>query len=40
MKEKIQTGPKFFHSKASQRQHKNYITRLYDANGNWCTQQS
>ena len=30
---------KFFHSKASQRLRRNYITRLHDANGNWCTHQ-
>ena len=30
---------RFFHSKASQRRRRNYITRLHDANGNWCTNQ-
>lgn len=30
---------KFFHSKASQRRRRNYITRLHDVGGNWCTHQ-
>ena len=30
---------KFFHSKASQKLRRNYITRLHDANRNWCTHQ-
>ena len=30
---------RFFHSKASQRRRRNYITRLHDGNGNWCTNQ-
>ena len=29
----------FFHSKASQRCRKNYITKLYDVDGRWCFQQ-
>ena len=28
---------RFFHSKASQRRRRNYITRLHDADDNWCT---
>ena len=28
---------RFFHSKASQRRRRNYITKLYDANGGWCS---
>ena len=31
---------KFFHSKASQRHRCNYITKLYDSTGRWCTRQS
>ncbi|XP_075633992.1 uncharacterized protein LOC142606558 [Castanea sativa] len=30
---------KFFHSKASQRRRRNYITKLRDAMGNWCVGQ-
>ena len=30
---------RFFHSKASQRRRRNYITQLYDATGRWCTRQ-
>lgn len=29
----------FFHSKASQRCRRNYITKLHDAVGNWCVGQ-
>ena len=29
----------FFHSKASQRRGRNYITKLHDANGGWCSSQ-
>ena len=31
---------KFFQSKASQRCRHNYITKLYDSTGRWCTRQS
>ena len=31
---------KFFHSKASQQCRRNYITKLYDSTGRWCTRQS
>ena len=31
---------RFFHSKASQRRRRNYITQLHDATGRWCTRQS
>ena len=31
---------RFFHSKASQRRRRNYITQLYDATGRWCTRQA
>ena len=31
---------RFFHSKASQRRRRNYITQLHDASGRWCTQQA
>ena len=31
---------KFFHSKASQWRRRNYITKLYDSTGRWCTSQS
>ena len=31
---------KFFHSKASQWRRRNYITKLYDSRGRWCTRQS
>ena len=27
---------KFFHSKVSQHRQRNYITKLWDAMGNWC----
>ena len=30
----------FFHSKASQRQRHNYITKLHDQMGIWCTRHS
>ena len=30
---------RFFHSKASQRRRRNYITKLHDANGGWCSSQ-
>ena len=30
---------RFFHSKASQRRRKIYITKLYDADGRWCSRQ-
>ena len=30
---------RFFHSKASQRRRWNYITKLHDANGGWCSSQ-
>ena len=30
----------FFHSKASQRRQRNYITKLHDANGGWCSGQA
>ena len=29
----------FFHSKASQRRRRNYITKLHDAIGGWCSRQ-
>ena len=29
----------FFHSKASQCRRQNYITKLHDANGGWCSSQ-
>ena len=28
---------RFFHSTASQRRRRNYITKLHDANGGWCS---
>ena len=31
---------KFFHSKASQRRRRNYITKLYDSTSRWCTRES
>ena len=31
---------KFFHNKASQRHLHNYITKLYDSTGRWCTRQT
>lgn len=31
---------KFFHSKATQRRSKNYIRKLHDASGRWCTQRA
>ena len=30
----------FFHSKASQRRQRNYITKLHDANRGWCSSQA
>ena len=30
---------RLFHSKASQRRRKNYITKLYDVDGRWCFRQ-
>ena len=30
---------RFFHSKASQCRRRNYITKLHDANGGWCSSQ-
>ena len=30
---------RFFHSKASQRCRRNYITKLHDASGGWCSSQ-
>ena len=30
---------RFFHSKTSQRRRRNYITKLHDANGGWCSSQ-
>ena len=30
---------RFFHSKASQRRRRNYITKLHEANGGWCSSQ-
>ena len=30
---------RFFHSKASQHYRGNYITKLHDANGGWCSSQ-
>ena len=31
---------RFFHTRASQRRCRNYITKLYDSTGRWCTRQS
>ena len=40
MDERWDHNTKFFHSKASQRRRCNYITKLYDSTGRWCTRQS
>ena len=31
---------RFFHTRTSQRRCRNYITKLYDPTGRWCTRQS